>query len=221
MLTCQSYNDTRRHLERHLKFNVQELQRVAAESVGCELSDTLDMKKIAEGALNPVFSIILTSGLRIIARIPYLISFPKCFATAGEVATMDFLRSYGLHVPQIYSYAASKDNSVGTEYIIMEEVPREGMNDRWYDMTEERRTNLVFQIAKIESKLFTINFPASGSIYYPHDLGPRLNRLDLPDPRRETAYCIGLSVAQTLWFGKRSEINTNRGPCTYMSSSLD
>lgn len=216
-----SYNDTRRRLERYLEFNVEELQRVAAESVGCGLSDVIEMKKIAEGALNRVFRIDLRSGLRVIARIPYPISSPKCLATASEVATMDFLRAHGLPVPRIYSYSSNKHNPVGTEYIIMEEVPGEEIGDRWYDLTENQRTNLVFQIAELESKLFSIDLPAYGSIYYSSDLNPASSTIDLPDPQEKKAFCIGPSVAQTLWFGKRSQIVINRGPCMNMCPSLE
>ncbi len=53
-----------------------------------------------------------------VARIPYPAMTPKYFAVAGEVATMDLLRSSGLPIPKVYGYSPVPGNVAGTEYMV-------------------------------------------------------------------------------------------------------
>ena len=73
--------------------------------------------KLAEGGFNRTFLITMHGGFEMVARIPYPITVPKFHAIASEVATMRFLRSSGLPVPEIYDYSPSLDNAADTEYI--------------------------------------------------------------------------------------------------------
>ena len=50
-------------------------------------------------------------GFRMVARIPYQLTEPKYHLVASEVATMDFLRSSGLPIPEIYGYSPVADNA--------------------------------------------------------------------------------------------------------------
>jgi hypothetical protein len=75
--------------ERYLVFNVQELQRVAAESVGAQCC--VSITKLAEGGYNKVFRLVMDNGSVAIARIPNPNAGPAQRTTASEVATMDFV----------------------------------------------------------------------------------------------------------------------------------
>lgn len=75
--------------ERFRKFNVPELQRVAAESVGATVC--VSMTKLAEGSFNKVFRLVMDDGKVAIARIPNPNAGPECYTTASEVATMDLV----------------------------------------------------------------------------------------------------------------------------------
>jgi len=75
--------------ERFLFFNVHELQRIAAESVGAQ--SCVSMTKLAEGGYNKVFRLVMDNGSVAIARIPNPNSGPAHKTTASEVATMDFV----------------------------------------------------------------------------------------------------------------------------------
>jgi len=70
--------------------NVQELQRIAAQSVGAHTC--VSISKLAEGGYNKVFRLIMDNGSVAIARIPYPNAGPSHMTTASEVATMDFVR---------------------------------------------------------------------------------------------------------------------------------
>lgn len=76
--------------ERYLIFNVQELQRIAADSVGAQ--SCVSITKLAEGGYNKVFRLVMDDGSVAIARIPNPNAGPACKMTASEVATMDFVR---------------------------------------------------------------------------------------------------------------------------------
>lgn len=75
--------------ERFRKFNVPELQRAAAESVGATVC--VSMTKLAEGSFNKVFRLVMNNRKVAIARIPNPNAGPECYTTASEVATMDFV----------------------------------------------------------------------------------------------------------------------------------
>jgi aminoglycoside phosphotransferase (APT) family kinase protein len=147
------------------------------------------------GGFNRVFQISMRDGSQLVARIPYPTTAPKCFAVASEVATMDFLRSHGIPVPKVYAYSATSDNAAEVEYIIMEMLEGRQIGDYWYSMTEEERLKITFQIARIEGRLFSIPLPASGSIYYSHDLEPSIQRLGLPD---RSCYKLEAMASRTL-----------------------
>lgn len=78
--------------ERYREFNVRELQRAAAKSVGAQAC--VSISKLAEGGFNKVFRLVMDNGSVVIARIPNPNAGPPFKTTASEVATMDFVRSF-------------------------------------------------------------------------------------------------------------------------------
>ena len=76
-------------LARYKKFNVQELQHAAAESVGA--LKCIEMVKLAEGSFNKVFRLVMDNGKVAIVRVPNPNAGPAYYTTASEVATMDFV----------------------------------------------------------------------------------------------------------------------------------
>lgn len=75
--------------DRYTPFNVPELQKVAAYSVGA--TKCINMTKLAEGSFNKTFKLSMDNGLNVIARIPHPIAGPEYYTTASEVATMEFV----------------------------------------------------------------------------------------------------------------------------------
>ena len=74
----------------YVKFDVEELQRVAAESIGAR--SCVAMTEQMEGVYNKAFRLEMDTGAVAIGRIPFpnIGQASKC--TASEVATMDFVR---------------------------------------------------------------------------------------------------------------------------------
>jgi hypothetical protein len=64
----------------------------------------------------------------------------------------------------------------------------------------------------MEAKLFAMELPASGSIYYSHDLPPTMPRIDIPG--FDNGLCIGPYAHSVWWYGERKDLDIDRGPHT-------
>ena len=71
---------------------------------------------------------------------------------------MEYLRSHGIPVPEVYGNSASADNPAGTEYIFMELVRGRSLGDAWFNLPPEQRTEIVTEIVEIKSRLFALRF---------------------------------------------------------------
>jgi hypothetical protein len=206
------YNESLRLSERRLIFNVNELTKAAADSVNKPESDVKSIQKLAEGGFNRIFEITMTDGTSVLARMPYPSTLPRRLAVASEVATMDFVRAHGVPTPRILGYAIN-ENPVGSEYILMEKLPGRPIGDAWFDLSEPQRLQILHDIVKLESKLFNIPLPASGSIYYARDLEPDISRVGIPEV--DGQFCVGPYAGLRWWFGKRESLEIDRGPRKY------
>ena len=158
----------------------------------------------------------MRDGFQMVARIPYPVTAPKYYAFASEVATMALLRSSGLPIPKVYGYSPTLDNAAETEYIFMEFVQGTNLSDVWFDLGEQETISVLRQLTQLESKMMSISFPAGGSLYYAHDLekvagGPGI-------PLKDERFCVGPDVRLPLWYGRRSQLDVDRGPCRPFSS---
>jgi hypothetical protein len=75
--------------DRYNIFNVAELQRVAAKSVGSK--SCASMIKLPEEQFNKVFRLVMNDGKVVIASLPNPNAGPSFYTTASEVATMEFV----------------------------------------------------------------------------------------------------------------------------------
>ncbi|TFY77349.1 hypothetical protein EWM64_g6662 [Hericium alpestre] len=167
---CWIINDNLRLAERRREFEVDELCRLAAQSVGRRPQDIDTFVKLAEGSFNRIFLITMHDGFQMVVRIPYPITVPKFYAIASEVATMRFLRASGLPVPEVYNYSPSSDNATKMEYIFMEFMRGTKLSDVWMELEEPDIASVLRQIAQLESRMMSIPFSAGGSLYYADNL---------------------------------------------------
>lgn len=184
-----------------------------ARSVNKGVHDIVHFDKLAEGGFNRVFQAFMSDGSQLIARIPYPSTTPRHLAVASEVATMDFLRRHGLPIPKVHEYSTRVENAVGTEYIVMDVAEGRKLGDDWFLLSDEARVKIIFQIAQLEDKLFSIRLPAYGSIFYAHDLEASSPSVHLPDPQGTQKFCVGPSTSQNLWHHERTLLDIARGPC--------
>ena len=195
----------------------------------CKTDDIVDFTKLAEGGLNRIFLITLRDGFKLVARIPYPILIPKAYTYASEVATMDFLRSKGLPIAEIYAYSFTPDNEARTEYTLMEYIEGIDLGDVWFNLEKDDIDSFMDQLAKFESIMMSISFPAGGSIYYARDLKQLSGSEGIPlegedqdisldeqakrIPLQKERFCVGPDVSLPLWYGRREEMDAFRGPC--------
>lgn len=176
------------------------------------------MVKLAEGGRNRAFLITMRGGFQMVARVPYPATVPKYFAIASEVATMALLRSSGLPVPEVYGYSPASDNAAETEYIFMVFVYGTALSDIWLNLGERDIVSLTRQLAELEAKMMSIAFPAGGSLYYTKDIEKMTVR---PGVTLEDAqFCVGPDTRLSLWYGQRSQLDVDRGPCKPLSAFL-
>ena len=158
----------------------------------------------------------MRGDFQMVARIPYPATVPKYFAIASEVATMALLRSSGLPIPEVYGYSPAPNNAAETEYILMEYVRGTKLSDIWFDLGDGEIISVLRQLVELESKMMSIPFPAGGSLYYAEDLekaagGPGI-------PLEDKCFCIGPDTRLPLWYGRRSQLDVDRGPCRQLSA---
>ncbi|KAK8229524.1 kinase-like domain-containing protein [Phyllosticta capitalensis] len=206
-------NEESRLAERKRPFNISEFKALAAKSIGRHPDDVVHLEKLADGSLNRVFLITMRGGFEFVGRIPYVMLEPQGLVTASEVATMDFLRLHGLPVPQIFDYSDTPNNGARTEYIFMERVPGKCLGDIWYSgsVPQEDKIRIVKQLVELESRMFGLRFPASGSLYYSNDVEDGV-KLDYTNPHARGSFCIGPDTDRALWWGRRSDLAVDCGP---------
>lgn len=215
-----SYNERLRLEERYLKFDVKQLVRVAASSCGRTEADVVNLHKLGEGGFNRSFQLTMRDGLQIVARLPYPCTFPKHYTVASEVATIDFVRLHGIRVPKIFAYSATSQNPIGSEYMIMEKVKGKVLHDIWFDMTPQQTLKIVEQIVEMESLLFSIDFPANGSIYYKRDVPTEVETVEIPGTGDLDGFCIGPEVRSRWWYKEREHLPLDRTPCKYIQMPI-
>lgn len=86
------WNEEQQLKKRYTPFNVLELKRIAAHSIGAGTCTAII--KLAEGNYNKCFRLEMDNGSAVIARIPHPNAGPRYYTTASEVATMDFVRHH-------------------------------------------------------------------------------------------------------------------------------
>ncbi|WEW59016.1 hypothetical protein PRK78_004484 [Emydomyces testavorans] len=209
------YNEDLRLRERYVEFDIAALKAAVAKYTGG--GEVTKLVKLAEGGFNRVLLLTLESGLQVVVKIPYHITVPKKYVTASEVATLAFLRSKGIPVPEVYGWSATTDNAVGAEYIVMGLASGIGLDAKWFDMTKKQQQTVTIGIVDIEKILFGIPFGSIGSLYFKSDIPPEL-RAELyvpgtldPDGDSET-FCIGPIADYMFWYGKRAELEVDHGP---------
>ncbi|KAJ3737788.1 hypothetical protein DFJ43DRAFT_1128836 [Lentinula guzmanii] len=215
--SCIFANDARHLRERTRVFNIPGLFNTNAKAMNCGTEQIVDFRKLAEGGFNRIFLITLDTEFQLVARIPYPLLVPKTYAVASEVATMDFLRSKGLPILKVYAYSSTSNNEVKTEYILMEYVKGTNLSQIWSDLKEDEIISLMDQLAKVESTMMSISFPAGGSIYYARDLKELSGNEGIPlDNQAESIafekerFCIGpieqLKMKSVLFAGAEKEL---------------
>ncbi|KAH7317657.1 kinase-like domain-containing protein [Rhexocercosporidium sp. MPI-PUGE-AT-0058] len=174
-----------------------------------------------------VFILYLDNGERVVARVPFRIAGPRRLVTNSEVATMTYARTFTkIPVPKVLDWSDDDNNSIGSEYIIMEHVPGVQLHEKWPSMNPHQHMLCVKKVAFIVTEMAKLPFPAYGSLYF----------ANAPiDPKSKIAFaegfCIGPHCGTQYWDCDAGEARfyeekpPNRGPWTglqpYCSGLID
>lgn len=86
-------NEEHEMSQRYVRFNLQELARLAAEAVGSK--SCVSIEKYPEGMHNKALLLTMDDGAQAVAKVPNPNAGRPHFTTASEVATMEFVSIVG------------------------------------------------------------------------------------------------------------------------------
>lgn len=150
--------------------SVETVAKLAHHHLG--LSET-DLAKTTisyrgQGALNKLYTILCPRG-SFMMRVSLPVD-PR-FKTLSETATVELVRSStSIPVPQIIAFDASSDNELGFEWVLMEQMPGNPLEEVWGSMSWTAKSVLVEQVADITAQLFRLKFSHIGNVFRSHDL---------------------------------------------------
>ena len=165
-------------------------------------------------------------------RLPCPLAGPSYLVTASEVATLQFAREVlQLPVPRVITWSGAIRNlvnHVGTDYIIMEEVPGVRLGHRWLQFaTADDVRPIMNSMLDIEAKFESLRFSRIGSLYFKEDVSADLQGVpllsgvtDSTTQQLSERYCVGPLMVYQWWRGERARMALDRGPCKIPLSSI-
>lgn len=192
-------------------------------SVNRTIGSLISITKLAEGGFNRVLQATFDDGYAVIARLPYRRTVPKCYAGSSEAATLDLLHSHGVPVPKVLAYSPDCTNPVGAEYTLLEKIDGTPLGNQWFSMDNKTRVKIMRQIINLEKRFMSIEFPASGSLYYRRDLEKSQCAVSLPGQSEIAAanhIVIGPTAQHEWWHQERALLDVDRGPCIVFHPGL-
>ncbi|KAL3433347.1 hypothetical protein BDV09DRAFT_186722 [Aspergillus tetrazonus] len=164
------------------------------------------------GGLSKALLMTREGGSELIAKVPCRIAGPAFLTTASEVGTLEYIRRYtSIPVPRVFSWSPDNSNPVGAEYIVMEKAIRVPLFERWGEMTEIEKLELIKHLTQLEAQLSAIGFPAYGVLYLRAD-ADCLERQDLDgDVDKQHLFCVGPSPDRSFDVDTGANIPTEEG----------
>ncbi|KAL8662773.1 MAG: hypothetical protein Q9168_008206 [Polycauliona sp. 1 TL-2023] len=212
------WNESARKAERYLEFNVLALKTAAARAMNRAEYEVVIIRKHGEDSSKRTFTLTWLNGYELLAEMPLPEMVTKRYTTASAVATMDYIRHFGVPVPIVHDYCTTSDNLVGAEYIIMEKLGGKHQWPYWNIPDRRRKHRIMMEVVKLQATLFSIVFPASGSIYYRRDLENEDFGMTIWDPpgNGDQDFCIGPDADRRWWYKERAKATFVRAP--YMTA---
>lgn len=155
---------------------IQELVSKAKTCNGC-------LVKTLSGSFNLVH-ILLLDEAKMVIRIPIGGQFgdltgPAKDALESQVQTINYIREHtDVPVPEVFHFDTTAENEICAPYIAMSYISGKPVSHLWFDASghaslEDRRRNILKQLAQSMSQLNRLHFDKIGSLVTScHDLGP-------------------------------------------------
>lgn len=167
------------------------------------LTDEPQVTFFAEGAINKLYAFDCARG-RFLMRVTLPVA--PGVKTDSEIATMAFVRKEtNIPVPQIVAHDSDLHNELGFEWIIMERVQAQPLQEVWHQMSWLKKHLIVQQLAAYWSELFKIRFAGIGSIQPHHSHRVR-------DYVLEESIRVGELIIPDYFVDGRYQLDIDRGP---------
>ncbi|KAI9369632.1 phosphotransferase enzyme family protein [Aspergillus egyptiacus] len=143
----------------------------------------------------------------VVAKIPFRIAGPISLTTAAEVGVLEYLKmNTTVPVPRVLSWSTDKTSPVGAEYIIMEKARGVPLFERWGEMPEPKKLQLIRNLSKHEAQFSAIQFPGYGGLYLRAD-AEKLNiaHLSLDGDNAPSRFSIGPTPDRSFYLDPTSD----------------
>ncbi|OAL75302.1 hypothetical protein A7D00_0901 [Trichophyton violaceum] len=211
-------NEAEEMRQRHVRFDMNELARLAANTVGAK--EVVNIEKCADGHFNKAFVFTFEDGKQVVGKVPNPIAITPHLTTASEVATMEFMRTVlKTPTPQVHAWSSRVDdskNSVGAEFIIMEKISGIPLGKVWERLSGSDKMKVLINIFEYQNEWASVAFSRFGSLYYSGDVDTLpadylyidKNGNQVNNPR----FVVG-PASHNEWFTHaRDSISCDRGP---------
>ncbi|QVM06360.1 Phosphotransferase enzyme [Coccidioides posadasii str. Silveira] len=121
--------------------------------------------KNLETNLHKTFQLQMDDGRVVMARIPHPNAGPATYATASDVAVMEFTRTVlDMPVPKVLDWNASvAENPVEAEYVLTEAPSETPLGDLWSRMKPSEKKSIIEEVVELEQKLLSAELNLYGS----------------------------------------------------------
>ncbi|KAA8645909.1 aminoglycoside phosphotransferase family protein [Aspergillus tanneri] len=180
---------------RYIEFNFGALCQKVIEL--CPGASAIVACQKIEGGFNRVFIFTLNNTKKIVARLPFQLAGPTRLTTVSEVATVSYLQAKtSIPIPKILDWnhdASDINNTVGSEYIIMEHATGVPLHEKWQTMSGDQQVRCIDAIYRTTKEIVNLEFPAFGSIYFDNVLGSACKQLLV------NGFCVGPHCSSRYW----------------------
>ncbi|XRM48499.1 hypothetical protein ABZX51_011417 [Aspergillus tubingensis] len=201
---------------REIKFDMNSLARIAAESVGA--THCTSIQKYPDGMFNKAFLMSMGNGHEVVAKVPNPNAGIPHLTTASEVATMDFARNVlETPVPRVYTWNShAESHPVGAEFIIMEKAAGVPLSHVWETLKLPQKLQVLLAMIRLQKKWLSVSFSHYGSLSYAKDIkasSPEDTHY-IKDGKavKDSQFAIGPTTGRDWCDASRSLLDINRGP---------
>ncbi|KAF1916462.1 phosphotransferase enzyme family protein [Ampelomyces quisqualis] len=215
-------DETENFRQREIRFDMNKLASVAAESVGA--AQCISIEKYPDGMFNKAYLIFMDNGREVVAKVPNPNAGIPHLTTASEVATMNFAREVlNTPAPRVYSWnAKAKSHPVGAEFIIMEKSKGVPLSQVWGTMKLTQKLQLLVDLTSLQKQWLSVKFSHYGSLYYTGDVQPPEGNFYVKDGKvvKDSKFSIGPATGRDWTDAERSILDTERGPWASLTQFL-
>ncbi|KAL1798887.1 hypothetical protein ACET3X_002924 [Alternaria dauci] len=208
--------------KREVGFDMNELARVAADSVGA--AQCVDVRKFPDGMFNKAFLMLMDDGREVVAKVPNPNAGRTHYTTASEVATMDFARRVlDTPAPRVYAWNSNaQSHSVGAEYIIMEKAQGVPLSQVWDAMELPQKLQVLLALIQIQKRWLSTSFSHYGGLYYAKDVQSSSASHYVQDGVviKNPEFVIGPATGRDWHDAGRTGLDIRRGPWSSLSQYL-